>query len=128
MDRFEDVLAGGPLLLWDGRTVASQPVGFNVTHHPRTALGVTEDEHLLLVTVDGRAPEAAGLTIRELAWVMQGLGCTSAMNLDGGGSTTMWVDGRGVVSYPSDNEMYDHAGERAVANAVVVLAPVRNGD
>ena len=117
---YEDVLASGPLLLWKAQPMAWQPVAFNVTHHPRTALGVTEDERLLLVTVDGRAPQAAGLTMRELAWVMQGLGGTAALNLDGGGSTTMWIKGRGVVNHPSDNGAFDHEGERAVANAVVV--------
>ena len=118
--RFEDVLSSGPLLLWDSRAAALQNASFNVTHHPRTAIGITENGHLLMVTVDGRAREAAGMTTRELAWVMRGLGCTSALNLDGGGSTTMWIRGRGVVNYPSDNKKYDHEGERAVANAVVV--------
>ena len=121
--RLEDVLASGPLLVWDGRVVDTRTVGFNVTHHPRTALGVTDNNHLLLVTVDGRAPQAAGMTIRELAWVMRDLGSTSALNLDGGGSTTMWVGGRGVVNYPSDNGAFDHRGERGVANAVVIFAP-----
>lgn len=120
--RLEDILASGPLLVWGGRVAETRPVGFNVTHHPRTALGLTDDNHLLLVTVDGRAPQAAGMTIRELARVMRDLGSTSALNLDGGGSTTMWVGGKGVVNYPSDNGAFDHRGERGVANAVVIFA------
>lgn len=120
LPRFEDVLASGPLLVWEGDTVPSEDVGFNFTHHPRTALGTTEDNHLLLVTVDGRTNQAAGMTIRELAWVMQGLGTTMAINLDGGGSTTMWLREEGVVNYPSGSGTYDHEGERPVANAVVV--------
>jgi exopolysaccharide biosynthesis protein len=123
MPRFEDVLAGGPLLLWDGRVADLQATSFNVTHHPRTAMGVAASgRRLVLATVDGRTRQAAGMTARELAWTMRGLGCATAVNLDGGGSTTMWAQGRGVVSYPADNEAYDHDGERGVANAVVVFA------
>lgn len=118
--RFDDVLASGPLLVWQAQAVPSGNVGFNVTHHPRTALGLTEENHLLLVTVDGRTGEAAGMTIQELAWVMQGLGASHAVNLDGGGSTTMWLRDKGIVNYPSDNGSYDHEGERTVANAVII--------
>jgi hypothetical protein len=78
---------------------------------------------LFLVAVDGRTPEAAGMTCEELAKLMIELGCTWALNLDGGGSTTMWVRGKGVVSNPCDDKKFDPAGERAVANAVLVLAP-----
>ena len=118
---FADVLVSGPLLVWDGEIHESTEVGFNLTHHPRTAAGVTSDNRLLLVTVDGRSPQSAGLTVPELALLMQALGCETALNLDGGGSTTMWVQGDGVVNHPSDNGAFDAAGERAVANAVVVV-------
>lgn len=127
MPRLEDVLASGPLLVWNGRVADTRNVGFNVTHHPRTALGITDDNHLIMVAVDGRARRAAGMTTRELAWMMRGLGSTAAVNLDGGGSTTMWIKGTGVVNYPSDNGAYDHQGERAVANAVVIFAHGADG-
>ncbi len=120
MSEFSDVLAAGPMLIWDGVVVESADVSFNLTHHPRTAAGVTADNTLLLVTADGRSTQSAGLTIPELALVMRSLGAQYALNLDGGGSTTMWVAGRGVVNHPSDNGQFDADGERTVANAVVV--------
>lgn len=121
---FADVLASGPLLVWNGQPAQSEEDVFNETHHPRTVVGLTPDNHLLLVTVDGRSAQAAGMTIRELTWLMQGLGSSHALNLDGGGSTTMWVHDKGVVNYPSDNKKFDHEGERTVANAIIVR--VRN--
>jgi exopolysaccharide biosynthesis protein len=70
----------------------------------------------LLVTVDGRRPGwSAGVTLREGARVMRSLGARDALNLDGGGSTTMAVRGR-TVNYPSDP-----TGERPVSDAIVVL-------
>ena len=86
--------------------------------HPRTAIG-WNDSYFYLVTVDGRQPHlSVGMTLNELARYLVSLGCREAMNLDGGGSTTMWVGGS-VVNRPSDGE------ERAVANALILL---RKGD
>ncbi len=117
---FTDVLATGPMLVWDGELTDQETIGFNLTHHPRTAAGITSDNQLVLVTVDGRNAQSAGLTINELALLMRALGCEYAVNLDGGGSTTMWIRDRGVVNHPSDNRAFDAGGERAVANAVLV--------
>ncbi|MCR5821837.1 MAG: phosphodiester glycosidase family protein, partial [Bacteroidales bacterium] len=62
------------------------------------------------------------LTLPELELVMKWLGCREAINLDGGGSTTMYVrEAGGVVNYPSDNRRYDHEGQRPVANAIIIL-------
>jgi exopolysaccharide biosynthesis protein len=118
---FSDALVAGPMLVWDGEVLEPESAGFNLTHHPRTAVGLTSENHLLLVTADGRNIQAAGLTAAELAMLMQALGCVTALNLDGGGSTTMWIAGEGVVNHPSDNGVFDSEGERAVANAVVVF-------
>ncbi|MCB0717941.1 MAG: phosphodiester glycosidase family protein [Bacteroidetes bacterium] len=119
---FADLLVSGPLLVWDGEIVEGDAIAFNLTHHPRTAAGVTLDNKLILLTADGRNTESAGMTTTEVALMMQALGCWTAMNLDGGGSTTMWVRGRGVVNHPSDNKVFDAGGERPVANAIVVRA------
>lgn len=90
---------------------------FNV-RNPRTAAGITGDGRLLLVTVDGRQPShSVGATIRELRSLMQSIGATDAINLDGGGSTTMVV-GEAVVNRPSDP-----TGPRPVADALLVLPP-----
>lgn len=111
-----------PLILRNGKPVRPEGWGARDRRHPRTAAGLTRRGDLILLTADGRTPEAAGMTLLELASTMQALGCETAMNLDGGGSTTMWIRSRGVVNFPSDNSRYDHAGERAVADAVLVFA------
>jgi len=114
------VLTSGPLLLMHGNLVPQQAHKFNTKRHPRTAIGLTEDGRLLAVVVDGRSANAQGVTIEELSQLMLALGCEKAMNLDGGGSSTAWIKGEGVVNYPSDNKQFDHQGERAVANAILI--------
>jgi hypothetical protein len=97
---------------------------FFAGRHNRTALGLTASGKVLLVTVDGRTSAGRGMTMRDLAQHMVSLGAVEAVNLDGGGSTTMWIpDGsvNGVVNYPSDNGAADHFGERRVSDLVVVL-------
>lgn len=82
---------------------------------PRTAIGVLPDGRVVIVTVDGRQPGySVGMTPRELADFMVGLGCIDAMNLDGGGSTSLVIDGM-LANRPSDA-----AGQRAVGSAVLV--------
>lgn len=109
-------VGGSGDLLKDGAVVSSE--GPNPPRHPRTAVGYNA-EKIILVTVDGRQPGwSIGMTLAELAALMQELGCTDALNLDGGGSTTAWVRGT-VVNRPSDGR------ERLIANGVLLrsLAP-----
>ncbi|MBP3943708.1 phosphodiester glycosidase family protein [Sphingobacteriaceae bacterium WQ 2009] len=113
-------LAGGPLLMAEGKVLKQLDVDFNTTRHPRTALGITAKNTLIAVTVDGRSSQSQGLTIAQLSDLMEALGCISAINFDGGGSTTAWVQGEGVVNFPSDNGKFDHEGERAVATVFTV--------
>ncbi len=91
--------------------------------HPRTAIGRDQDGGLLLVTVDGRTKEARGMSYEELGELFLALGCRDAVNLDGGGSSTLWVASQGVCNHPCDNKKFDHDGERAVANALLLFAP-----
>lgn len=121
MEDYATVLSSGPLLVFDKECVPQVQEKFNTNRHPRTAIGLTGNHHLIAVVVDGRASEAYGMTTEELAIVMKALGCTVAMNLDGGGSSTAWVKGQGVVNFPSDNKKFDHEGERAVANCILFL-------
>ncbi len=110
-------LAAGPWLVRDGKVVC-KPDG---PRHPRTAVGERDGE-LVFLTVDGRTPPAFGMTLHELAQTMLALGCRAAFNLDGGGSTTMWVRSQGgVVNCPCDDKVFDPAGERAIGNAILVL-------
>lgn len=91
-----------------------------VDRHPRTIVGKTADNHLLLVSVDGRSSIAAGMTMVELTALMMSLGCESAINMDGGGSTTAWdahAPGNGVTNVPSDGSL------RGVANGLAIVAP-----
>jgi len=115
------VIGGGPRLVRGGQAVAPDPEiytpAFAEARHPRTAVGVRSDGRVLLVTVDGRQPETSvGMTIAELAALLIELGAVEAVNMDGGGSTTMVVRDR-VVNSPSDL-----TGERAVGDALLVIA------
>ena len=112
------ILTSGPLLVLDGEIVEQLNEKFNTNRHPRTAVGISLNNHLFAVVVDGRSNEGYGMTTEELAIVMQALGCVDAMNLDGGGSSTAWVKSLGVVNYPSDNKKFDHEGERGVATVI----------
>lgn len=89
--------------------------GWAAKRNPRTIAGVDPYGRTILATADGRSTLSLGLSIAESAAVAQALGMTDAVNLDGGGSTTMVVDGQ-IVNSPSDA-----AGERPVGDAVLVL-------
>lgn len=119
----QNVMLSGALLMLNSEKEKLDSVPFNRFRHPRSAIGVRPDGTVLMLTVDGRHKNSAGMNLFELANVMKWLGCASAINLDGGGSTTLWVDGfgeNGVVNYPSDNKKWDHEGERRVANVIFI--------
>jgi exopolysaccharide biosynthesis protein len=110
-------MGGGPRLLADGRYVGGEGFtnGFLNRRHPRTAIARLADGRLLLVVVDGRQPyHSLGMTLPELAVTLNALGATDAINLDGGGSSTLVVRGT-VVNLPSDE-----GGERAVSDALLL--------
>ncbi len=119
-DGATEVLGGFPLLLHRGERVGDLEVAarpaFAAARHPRTAVGFDPGAHLLwIVVVDGRQPDySVGMTLPELVGFLESLGVTEALNLDGGGSSVMVLEGV-TVSRPSELE-----GERAVANALAV--------
>jgi hypothetical protein len=117
-----EALGAGPMLLSRG-AVIDHGERQRQRRHPRSAVGVTADGRVLWLAVDGRTAQAVGMTFEETGTVLAALGCVDGLNLDGGGSTTLWVAGRGVCNFPCDNKRYDHAGERAVANALLLHAP-----
>jgi exopolysaccharide biosynthesis protein len=84
--------------------------------NPRTAVGITATGQVIIMVVDGRSTGSYGLTLYQLGKEMKALGAVNAVNLDGGGSSTMWIKGMGVVNHPTDT-----TGERPVSNAIVVL-------
>jgi hypothetical protein len=116
------IIGGWPRILRDGENVAGDAATVEGTisrnaeaRHPRTSVGFSRDSStLFILTVDGRAENSGGMTLVELADMMRQLGAWQAMNFDGGGSTTMVIDGK-VVNRPSDQ-----AGERLVGNALLV--------
>lgn len=126
--RLVEAIGGLPRLVRDGNlSIETQAEGgsdsFTNTRHPRTAVGFNADtSRFFFVTVDGRQPGYSdGMTLPELGNFMRELGCTQALNLDGGGSTTLVVRGK-VVNRPSDP-----SGERAVANALLLICTAPAG-
>ena len=128
-DLFErdwEVIAGGPILVHEGVAATygeDRPhwKSFYDKRHPRSVMGKDADGGVWFVVVDGRFPgEAEGMTIAELTDLCGRLGLTEAINLDGGGSSTLWVLPAGVLNHPCDNKRFDHEGQRIVPNAVVV--------
>ena len=120
------VLASGPIMLDNGKRSdwSACSKSFIETRHPRSAIYTKGDGTVVFITVDGRsAGNADGVSIPELAYLVKILGGYDAINLDGGGSTTLWLKGapnNGVLNYPTDNKLFDHAGERSVSNIFYV--------
>lgn len=112
-----EVLSGHPTLLWKGVAEDNNGDTLCTVRHPRTALGLSKDRRtLVLVVVDGRAAGRAGMTCDELTGLLRELGAHWAMALDGGGSSTMWMAGAGVLNFPSDGR------ERVTGNHLAVYA------
>ena len=135
--KFKNILAAGPVLIDEGKAIdhdaytkgmvdnaGGKPVGAFYTYtqrHPRTAIGTDKKGNVYLVVVDGRSKgNAEGVTITELTKICAWLGMRDAINLDGGGSSSMWTAEEGTVSYPCRNKKFDHAGERRVSSCVIV--------
>ena len=88
--------------------------------HPRAVVGTDDEGYIYLVVIDGRYPgDGDGASIYETAYICKMLGMTEAINLDGGGSTTLWSEETGVISHPCGNRLWDHIGERDVPNLIV---------
>ena len=118
-------LVSGPLLRQNGKDVWNdENDSFNKTKHPRSAIFTTKDKKTVFITVDGRRKgNATGVSIAELTHLIRILGGHDALNLDGGGSTTLWLEDapeNGVLNSPSDNGKFDHQGERKIPNIIYV--------
>ncbi|MFC5284553.1 phosphodiester glycosidase family protein [Pedobacter alpinus] len=119
-----DVMVTGPVLIINQENVVIANDAFNLARAPRSAIGIKEDGTVLMVAIDGRMIEAEGVTIIELQQIMKWLGCSNAINLDGGGSTTLYVKHKKngqIINHPSDNKIFDNAGQRKVANAILLI-------
>lgn len=140
----DDIMVTGPLLLLNGQRNKLDSAAFNTARHPRSAVAI-KGKKLLLITVDGRNERSAGMSLFELASFLRWIKADEGINLDGGGSTTLWVKGfadGGVINHPSDNKAmmksagykqgtdldnlaaddkkWDHGGQRPVANVILI--------
>lgn len=113
------VFSFGPALVKDGKlsVTDSDEVGKAMASNPRTAIGIIDELHYVLVVSDGRTSESRGLSLRELGEFMQSLGAEIAYNLDGGGSSTMVFGGK-VINNPTTNGK--RIQERSVSDIVYV--------
>lgn len=123
--RAQHAISGAGLLMLNGRELHEWSderfvAGFDTTRHPRTAIGTDAAGRIWLITVDGRRPAVSlGMSFSELQRLGKRLGLRSLLNLDGGGSTTMWAAGR-IVNHPSDP-----TGPRPVSEAILVVPRAR---
>lgn len=125
MKNVEDIISGVPQLIKDGKIDITwqeekSSKSFVETKHPRTAVAKLKNGKFLMLTVDGRSESSGGIGLQNLAELLLEFGATDAMNLDGGGSTTMFLDGK-IVNKPSDKE-----GERKVGDAILVFPRLKN--
>lgn len=118
------IIGSGPMMLQDGQRIDMGTGAFVTLRHPRTAIG-TSGNKVYMVTVDGRSKgNSLGVNLNELANILKWLGAENALNLDGGGSTTMYIEGQpenGIVNRPCDNQKFDRQGERRVSNSLLLL-------
>lgn len=113
----QEIVSGHPTLLDDGNVVGNPGDSLCTNRHPRTAAGLSADGRtLFLAVIDGRATTRIGMTCNETAALFTELGAHDAVNLDGGGSSTMWLAGSGVANRPSDGS------PRTVGNHLAIYA------
>jgi exopolysaccharide biosynthesis protein len=120
---YTEVLVTGPLLLMGNTKTLLPSTPLVKNKHPRTVIGKKCKHRVVLLTIDGRTDKSKGMTLAELTDLMISLHCKDVVNLDGGGSTTMWISGKpfnGIVNMPCDNKKFDHEGERAVSDIIII--------
>ena len=117
-DGVVNLLAFGPSLVEDGEITVdtNSEVGQSMASNPRTAIGIIDENHYIIVVSDGRTSESQGLSLYQLAEVMKSYGVKTAYNLDGGGSSTLYFNGQ-VINKPTTNGTIS---ERAVSDIVYI--------
>ncbi|MCB1108735.1 MAG: phosphodiester glycosidase family protein [Chlamydiia bacterium] len=121
----DNIMDGTPVLIQNGRPVENYDTEkvietFITKPHPRSAVGIKKNGDWVFVVAEGRRENFPGLTLQELTDLMLDLGCTDALNLDGGGSTTLFYDGL-VRNTPADMNYKGIPKERPVANCILVF-------
>lgn len=115
----QEILSFGPALIQEGEisVTADDEVGKAMASNPRTAIGMIDDLHYVFVVSDGRTEESEGLSLLELAEFMDSLGVETAYNLDGGGSSTMYFNGK-IINNPTTSGR--SVKERSVSDIVYI--------
>ena len=120
-ENINHIISGGPYLVKDNEIfidVTAQKLKAITGKNPRTAIGYTANNEFIMVTVDGREQSSIGMTLGELARMMKSFGCINAMNLDGGGSSVMYVNGK-IVNNPAQK------GGIPISNALTITERTR---
>lgn len=105
--KMQTAVGGGPVLLQNGEIKITNNEELKFTgkaisdKHPRTAMGYTKDNKLIILVIQGRSESASGASLIQEAQILKGLGCVEALNLDGGGSSCLLVNGKETIQ-PSD--------------------------
>ncbi len=117
-DDIWQILSFGPALIEDGEIAvdSSSEVSQSKNSNPRTAIGQISELHYVVIVSDGRTSKSEGLSLLELAQEFESRGCTTAYNLDGGGSSTMYFNGN-IINNPTDGRS---SGERKVSDIVYI--------
>lgn len=105
-ENVKHIISGGPYLVKNGEVfvdISAEKLAAIGGKNPRSAIGYTKDGTLIMVAVDGREGSSVGMTLMQLARFMKSIGCVEAMNLDGGGSTVMFINGK-VVNNPQQKD------------------------
>ena len=138
------IISSSPLLVDDYNPVGETFIDYTISgwnslnseepqyhqrkRHPRTAVAITENKHFIMFVVDGRTSESLGMSAQELTrFMVKNFNPQYALNMDGGGSTTLCVEGQGdaethVVNYPCDNSKHDHDGQRKRDTHFIIVA------
>lgn len=118
-DGVVNLLAFGPSLVENGEIVVNtkSEVGQSMSSNPRTAIGIIDENHYIIIVSDGRTSESQGLSLYEMAEVMKSYGVKTAYNLDGGGSSTLYFNGQ-VINKPTTNG--NTISERSVSDIVYI--------
>ena len=118
-DGVVNLLAFGPTLVENGEIAVgtNEEVGQAMASNPRTAIGIIDENHYIIVVSDGRTSESKGLSLYQMAEVMKSYGVKSAYNLDGGGSSTLYFNGQ-VINKPTTGG--NRISERAVSDIVYI--------
>ena len=118
-DGVVNLLAFGPSLVENGEIVVdtNSEVGQSMSSNPRTAIGIIDENHYIIIVSDGRTSESEGLSIYQMAEIMKSYGVKTAYNLDGGGSSTLYFNGQ-VINKPTTNG--DTISERSVSDIVYI--------